>query len=133
MPQQNCAKVGICKLKRKWHLKMRQQGIPRRLWDYSLVWASEIINQMAWGPDWQTPYEEIMGNTPDISKWLDFQFYNWCWYWTGPTHKLTKDKANIGRLLGMAHCIGSDIWLLLDLNPNRDCLSIYNGTACHKQ
>jgi len=46
-PRQNRAEAGIRELKRKWRLKMRQQEVPRRLWDYGLVWASEIINRTA--------------------------------------------------------------------------------------
>jgi len=55
-----------------------------------------------------------MGNTPDISEWLDFDFYDWCWFWQGPTHELTEDKAEIGRILGIAHRVGSDLcyWVL---------------------
>jgi len=30
---------------------MQQQGVPKRLWDYGLVWVSEIMNQMAREPD----------------------------------------------------------------------------------
>jgi len=69
---------------------------------------------MARGSDARTPLEELTSNTPDISKWLDFDFYNWCWYWQGPTHELTKDKAEIGRVLGVTHQVRSDLcyWLL---------------------
>jgi len=80
-PRQNRAELGIRELKKKWRLKMQQQGVPKRLWDYRLVWASEIMNRMARG-DGRTPYEIITGNTPDISEWLDFNFYDWCWYWS---------------------------------------------------
>jgi len=71
---------------------------------------------MARGPQQRTPYEQIMGNTPDISEWLDFSFYDWCWFWNAPTHKLTEDKADIGRILGVAHRVGSNMcyWVLTD-------------------
>jgi hypothetical protein len=41
---------------------------------------------MARGPDHRTVYEEITGQTPDISQWLDFEFYNHVWWWGWP-HK----------------------------------------------
>jgi len=95
---------------------MRTKGVPKRLWDYGLVWASEITNRTARGPEARTPLEAITGNTPDISEWLDFDFYDWCWFWQGPTHELTESKAEIGKVLGVAHRIGSDLcyWILTD-------------------
>jgi len=74
---------------------MDHKGVPKRLWDYGLTWMSEINNHTAWGPDYCTPYEDITGNTPDISEWLDFDFYDWCWYWHGPTHELTQTNAQL--------------------------------------
>jgi len=95
---------------------MRQQGVPKRLWNYGLVWASEIMNRTARGPDSRTPYEIITGNTLDISEWLNFSFYDWCWYWSGLSHELTDDKAELGRVIGVAHRVGSDMcyWVLTE-------------------
>jgi len=30
---------------------MRFKAVPRRLWDYSLVWVSKITNRTVWGPN----------------------------------------------------------------------------------
>ncbi len=94
---------------------MRSKGVLKRLWDYGLVWVLEITNRMAKGPEARTPLEALTGNTPDILEWLDFDFYDWCWYWQGPMHELTEDKAEIGRVLGVAHQVGSDLcyWILM--------------------
>ncbi len=93
---------------------MRSKGVPKRLWDYGLVWVLEITNRTARGPEVRTPLEQLTGNTLDISEWLDFNFYDWCWFWQGPTLELTEDKAEIGRVLGIAHRVGSDLcyWVL---------------------
>ncbi len=95
---------------------MRSKGVPKRLWDYGLVWASEINKRIARGPEARTPLEEAAGSTPDISEWLDFDFYDLCWYWQGPTHELTEAKAEISKILGVAHQIGSDLcyWVLTE-------------------
>jgi len=95
---------------------MHSKGVPKRLWDYGLIWASEINNQTARGPEARTPLEAITGNTPDISEWLDFNFYDWCWFWQGPTHELTESKAENRIVLGVAHPIGSDLcyWILTE-------------------
>ena len=54
--------------------------------------------------------EQITGETPDISEYLDFGFYDWIWY---------KDNAGlgenkIGRWLGVAHRVGNlmSYWIL---------------------
>ena len=49
----------------------------------------------------------INGKTPDISEWLDFDFYDWICYWENP-----EDKYNpkIGIWLGVPHQVGSAIF-----------------------
>jgi hypothetical protein len=32
-------------------------------------------------PEWWTGIEAVMGHTIDILEWLDFEFYNYVWYW----------------------------------------------------
>ena len=59
----------------------------------------------------RTPLEQITGETPDISEYLDFGFYDWVWY---------KDNAGIGdnmlgRWLGVSHRVGNSMmfyWIL---------------------
>jgi len=53
---------------------------------------------------------------PDISEWLNFNFYNWCWFWNAPAQDLTEDKADLGRFLGVTHQISSNMcyWVLTD-------------------
>ncbi len=90
------------------------------MWDYGLVWALEI-NQTARGPEARTPLEAITSNTPNISEWLDFDFYDWCWFCQGPTHELTESKAEIGKVLGVAHHIGSNLCLDSHRYRQSDC------------
>jgi hypothetical protein len=35
---------------------------------------------MSCGDDGRSGYE-VTGETPDISKWLDFEFYDRVWWW----------------------------------------------------
>ena len=56
--------------------------------------------------------EQLTGETPDISEYLDFGFYDWIWY---------KDNAGlgenrIGRWLGVAHKVGNlmSYWILTE-------------------
>ena len=40
---------------------------------------------IARGSNRRTRYEEVTGQTPDISEWLDFEFYNLVWWLDRPT------------------------------------------------
>jgi hypothetical protein len=101
---------------------MITKAVPRRLWDYGLVYESEIMSRMARGPEGRTGMEEITGDSPDISEWLDFDFYDLVWYWHAPHLPLTEDNPRLGRWLGVAHRVGSDMcyWVI---NENGDVLA----------
>ena len=107
-PWQNRAERQIGKLKGKWMQSMVKRQVPKRFWDFGLVWESELICRTA-STDGQTPIEKITGETPDISKWVDFEFYQIVRYW---------DQANkegkIGRWLGVSHRVGSRLayWVI---------------------
>ena len=58
---------------------MTKKNVPKRLWDFGLVYESELLSWMVWGTTGRTGYEEITGQMPDISKWLDFEFYDLVW------------------------------------------------------
>ena len=81
---------------------MVKHKVPKRLWDYSIVWACEIMSltsNSSFSLDGRTPIEQVTGETPDISEYLDFGFYDLVWY---------KDNAGLGdncisRWLGVAH------------------------------
>jgi len=51
-------------------------SIPTRLLDYGLIYESEILSRMSRGSDGQTGYKRLTGQTPDISEWLGFEFYD---------------------------------------------------------
>ncbi len=56
------------------------------------------------------PVEQITGETVDISKYLDFEFYDWVWY----RKNAGLGKTKIGRWLGVLHPIGTlmSYWVL---------------------
>ena len=45
----------------------------KSLWDFGVVYEAEIMSWMACGDNGHTGYEEVTGQTPDISEWLDFE------------------------------------------------------------
>ena len=109
-PWQNQAEnvIGIIKSKAK-RRRIRRQ-VPKRCWDFGLVWEAEIYCRIA-GTDGRTGLERLTGDTPDISEWIDFEFYDLCWYWTNQTDA---NESKIGRWLGVSHRVGSALcyWIL---------------------
>jgi hypothetical protein len=61
----------------------RKLLVPARLWDYGFVWVCEIGNicaNISKYAEGRTPIEIITGKTPNISEYLDFEFYDWVMY-----------------------------------------------------
>ncbi|KAI2495883.1 hypothetical protein MHU86_18624 [Fragilaria crotonensis] len=76
-PQQNCAESVIREVKRKWFRQMTKRKVPKRLWDYGVMWICEIMPLTAnssFSLEGRTPIEQVTGETPDTSEYLDFGF-----------------------------------------------------------
>jgi Reverse transcriptase (RNA-dependent DNA polymerase) len=94
---------------------MVKKRVPRRLWDYGIVWVCEVMSLTAnsnFALEGRTPLEQLTGETPDISEYLDFGFYDYVWY---------RDNAGVGdnkfgRWLGVSHRIGilMSFWILTE-------------------
>ena len=91
--------IGI--LKSKWKKRIVRRNVPAKVWDFGLIWESEIYSRTA-KPGARTGIEVLTGETPDISEWLDFEFYDLCWYWDS-----LEGQCKIGRWLGVLHRVGS--------------------------
>ncbi|KAI2489369.1 hypothetical protein MHU86_25224 [Fragilaria crotonensis] len=114
--QNHLAETEIREIKTKWKARMRSNQVPSRLWDYGLVYISEIQSILARGPDQRPGVERLTGDTVDISEWLDFYFYDRVSYWDEKKMDMTDDQAKIGRWLGIAHRVGSNMtyWILTE-------------------
>ena len=112
-PEQNRAEGTIREVKKRWFRLMAQKTVPKRIWDFGLVYVSEIMQRSAnsiYGLHGRCPLEELTGETPDITEYLDFGFYDWCWF---------KENAGLGpealgRWLGVSHRVGNlmSYWIL---------------------
>jgi hypothetical protein len=112
-PQQNPAEGAIRELKRRWYRLVNRYSVPLRLWDYGMRWVTEIMcrtTNSIYSLAGRTPLEAITGETPDISEYLDFGFYDYFWF---------KENAGfgpneVGRWLGVSHNIGNAMsyWIL---------------------
>jgi hypothetical protein len=112
-PRQNRAELAIRELKKKWRDRVVRLKVPFRLWDYALVYEAEIMSRTARGQSKRTGMERVTGNTPDISEWLDFAFYDYVWYWDNNASAIDTNPL-LGRWLGVAHRVGSEMcyWVL---------------------
>jgi hypothetical protein len=67
------------------------------------------------GSNQRTGYKEVAGQRPDISKWLDFEFYDLEWWLDQPTKpNITDDMRRLVRWLGVSQRVGSNMsyWLI---------------------
>ena len=99
---QNRAEGVIRELRKKWFRAMLKKKVPRRLWDYGMRWVCDIMQRTASYSgtlEGRTPLEELTGETPDISEYLDFGFYDPVWY----KENAGIGESKMGRWLGVSH------------------------------
>ena len=75
------------------------------------------MTHMARGSDGCTGYEEVMGQTPDISKWLNFEFYDLVWWLDHPTKpNITDPQRQLTHWLCVSCQVSYDLcyWLITD-------------------
>ena len=112
-PNENPAEQGIHELKKRWYRVMLKKMVPPRLWDYGFAWVCETDNicaNMSRYADGRTPLEIITGETPDISEYMDFDFYDWVLY----RSNAGLGEVEVARWLGVSHRVGRmmSYWLL---------------------
>ena len=93
-------------LRRKWYRKIFRAYCPRALWSYGIPYVYKIMKITAlFAADLQgrTPLEALTGETPDISQYMDFGFYNRVCF----KGDLGLGETKLGRFLGVPHHIGS--------------------------
>ncbi len=70
--------------------------------------------------------------TPNISEWLDFEFYDLVWWWDWPNKPNINDEMKwLGRWLGMSHHVGSDLcyWIVTDSGQVVSKMSVEHVTG----
>ena len=107
--------IEIRELKKRYHSKMTEKKVPKRLWDYGFKHAAKMMQfvpRQSLGN--RTPIEAVTGKTPDISEYLDFDFYDLVWYFPGVHPSISEENRALGRWLGVSHRIGSDMcyWIM---------------------
>ena len=132
-PNENSDEVSIRELKKRCYHIMPKNKDPEILWDYGLVWIiktgnlSVSISRYASG---RTPLEYITGETPDISKYLDFTFYDLVPYRANEG----LGELSIGQWLGMSHKFGQAMsyWILPLSGIVISCTTVQRPTRSEK-
>ena len=113
---QNRAEAAVREIKRGIKRATIRARSPKRLWDFCGEWVSAIRRLTALDiPSLQgrVPAEIIEGNTPDISEYAQFDWYQLVWY-VDPAVQFPNDARKLGRWIGVAHDVGSPMtfWVL---------------------
>lgn len=76
--------------------------MPPRLWDYGLIYKTNILNRIPRGQQQRNGIKLITGKTSDISEWLNFEFYNRVWYYDQKKIEIDESGRRLARWLGVA-------------------------------
>jgi hypothetical protein len=105
-PSENPAEGVIREVRKKWLRIFVAKRVPARLWCYGIQWTCDIMQRTVSSSMYangRTPIELLTGETPDISEFLDFGFYDWVWY----KENAGLGETVLGRWLGVSHTIGN--------------------------
>jgi hypothetical protein len=114
-PYQNRAEVNIRELKKVTRRLMQRTNTPARLWDHCATYAAELrclTAQPLFSLHGRTPFEIVTGNTPDISEYISFEWYQPVWYFDNTS--FPEPTRHVGHWIGVAHNIGQAMcfWVL---------------------
>jgi hypothetical protein len=85
------------------------------LWDFCCIYTMELRNRLV-RPlpqlNGRTPIEVLTGNTPDISEFLEFEWYQPVWFYEPDV--FPRQNKQLARWLGVAHRVGQAMcfWML---------------------
>jgi len=114
-PWQNHAKINIREAKKAIHRLMTRNKTPKAPWDYCATYVAEITcitaNDLC-ALHGGTPYEMVTGNTPDISEYVEFIWYDPVFYYDDTP--FPQGKHILAQWLSVAHQVGQAMcyWLL---------------------
>ena len=107
-PWQNRAEGEIREFKKAVRREMSKSHTPLRLWDYCAMWSAKIRSMIArplYSLQGRTGHELVTGETPDISEFVDYGWFDPIWY-LDAEEAFPADKEQLGRWLGPSHRVG---------------------------
>jgi hypothetical protein len=115
-PDENYGEILVRITKHGTAKMMIKRRVPLRLWCYAAEFYTERHSLTVPGMyrnKGRTGYEITLGVMPDISEYIDFDFYDYYFYWDNP-QSYPQERKHIGRWLGIAHCVGQALvyWVM---------------------
>ena len=104
-PWQNFAEPNGGAIKRAVRYLMRKNNTPVRLWDYCWEYycgLKRFIVTPNLHLQGSTPYEKIHGVMPNITEYIQYNWFEWIWY----ADRDSPDDEDLGRWLGPAFHAG---------------------------
>ena len=133
-PNENPSEQAIHGIKYRWYRVMSKKQVPRRLWDFGFIWVCETGNISVSSSKYaagRTPVEIITGETPDISEYTDFGFYDWVTL----KQNAGLGEIQLGRWLGVSHKVGQlmSYWILPISGRPISCVTVQRLTNLEQQ
>ena len=133
-PNENPVEGSIREIKKRWYRLQAKKNVPDRLWDYGIDYICETGNLTTNSSRYsngRVPLECITGETPDISEYMDFGFYDWVSY----RSNAGLGTPSIGRWLGVSHRVGQlmSYWILTRSGQVVSCCTVQRVTNLEKQ
>ena len=128
-PNENPAEGAIRDIKMRWYRLQAKKNVPDRLWDYGISYVCETGNIIPTSSRYskgRTPIECITGETPDISEYTDFGFYDWVMF----RNNAGLGTTEIGRWIGVSHRVGQlmSYWVLPSSGIPISCTTVQKVT-----
>ena len=108
---QNYAEHAIRDVKASTTRLLRSTGCPKKYWWYVMQHAVDMRNHTVRRSITgnRTPYEVVFGNTPDISVFFYFKFWDPVRYITPAAQRFPNDQDQTGRFIGIARTTGDEL------------------------
>ena len=124
----------VREIRKRWFRIMLKKKVPKRLWDYGIKWVCEVMQRTASTSgdlSGRTALEQLTGETPKILEYLDFTFYDWCWY----NGNAGLGETKLGRWFGVSHRVGSlmSYWVLTQKGNVISCTTVSRVTNLEMQ
>ena len=106
-PWQNRAETEIKELKKEWSMMRSKFKVPANLWCVGLTHLSKLRmkrSHLTERGDSRTAWEVVTGDTPDISEFIYFHFYQPVTFYDPVSFPDSKDE--IGRWIGSSENVG---------------------------
>ena len=113
---------------------MIRKRVPRKLWDYGVLWNTQVTQRtstQAGGLRGTCTLQDVMGETPYISDYLAFGFYDHVSYKENAVLRLMA----IGRWIGVSHRVGGLMyyWILTQKGTVVSITTVQHLTSIEKE